>query len=293
MATATIKTLTFDLHNEAFIGYTRRKYDGAYTTIPKDSYSEEVAAIMEALEKTLGVQPESNPLTIVANGGYAQRLSGPRIFADPETGLKLRYDRELIPVTRVVSEDETVSFEINGVAVALSSVGDDPVFTVPVGKGKKVVVPFHTVRQEVKLAGLAQVANIEDGNYVQISPPPGSGSTVNFSALKNLPIGRYKVEKTETATGGAYGPKIKVTIVNPEEQEIVCSVSVDGSWSTEPVTVAAGARLVVDANTSLTKILQGTQLAASDKVVLDVFGKREDPIDKKVYVSASFDFTAN
>jgi hypothetical protein len=291
--TMALKTLTFDLYSEAFVGFTRRTYDQPYTTIPKTAYSEDVGTIMEAFAKAIGADPESQPLTVVAREGYAQRLASPRIYKN-EDSLVLRYDRENLPLTRVDNDGE-ISYTIGSAKAAITISEDRPTLMVQLPKGLKVLVPFHTVYSEEKIPALKLLETIDDGDYSQVSSLPGSGGTLNFSALKYLPIGRYPVVSTELKTDGKFGPKIKMTLANKVAQTIACTVSTDGVWSLDPTCeVEAGSKLVVDANTALARQLQGLVIKESDNVVLDIVSKRNDEEDpSKIYVTANLDFSAS
>jgi hypothetical protein len=287
------KTLTFELHNELFIGYSRKKYDQPYTTIPQTSYSPVLKDLMTALSKVLAVE-EGTPLTVVSSEGYVQRVSGPRVYVNPEEqdSLIIRYDRESIPLVRTVTEDGETIFSVRNTTVTLGLIGENPTVILPLGKGRKAIIPFHTIYQEVKIPGIEMNERIEAGNYADIiSPVPGVGGSLAFSALKDLATTRYKVIKTELSAGGKFGPKVKITLEAPVEMTILCSVSADGVWSKNQVIVAKGSKIVVDANTALTKSLQGLALAAKDNVYLDIFGKDVNEDDGKVYVRCAFDYS--
>lgn len=291
-ATTAIKTVNFDLYAEAFIGYTRRKYTEQYTQLPTSSYAEALKPAMEAFAKAMGVDEAIAPLTIISSEGYAQRLICPRVYLASEGNLVIRYDRELIPIIRTEAEGE-VSFSAGKASVRVTTLANQLVLQVELPKGFKVIVPFHTKYQETPTPVLALQEMVEGGNYEQVSDAPGAGGSTSFSALKNLPEGKYRVLSTELKTGGKFGPKVKLTLENPADAEILCSVSINGSWAVEAVAVSKGAKLVVDANTSVARSLQGLVLKADDNVLLDIYGRRVDEVEGKTYVDCALDFSAS
>jgi hypothetical protein len=286
-----IKNLNFDLHNNEFIGFTRRTYTDQYTSVPAVAYSTDLAETITAFEKALGLAGQDlKPLTIISSEGYAQRLSCPRVYKK-DSGLVLRYDRELIPVERVDNDGE-ITYKVCNSAAVITVFEDKPILQCTLPKGVKVFVPFHMAYEEgTKTPTLEVIEALEQGVYSLVSEAPGSGGSTSFSALKHLPLGRYTVLKTE-GQQGKFGPKIKVTLECPEELEFICTTSTDGTWSSELITVQAGAKIIVDANTSLQKALSGLTLEAKDNVILHVVSKRiDEDDDNKVYVTANFDFS--
>lgn len=279
----TVKTLDFSLDNQLFQAYGRRRYDGQYTTVPKATYSENLASLVQAFEKAIGVTSD-DAVVVVASEGYAQRIAGPKIYTK-DGDLVIKYGKELAPITY-----DGESFQVGGNDCSIVLSGENPQLMIPIGKGLKALVPFRTVYSEEKVLGSVIQSAIESGDFNYIAEQ-GSGGGLNFSTLKDIPVGRYAVTNTEVSTGGRFGPKTKVTITSEIEITAICSVGTTGSWTKEEVTIPAGNKIVVDANTSLVRSLQGLTLTSKDEVYLDVVSKRIDDEEGKTYVTAHFDFS--
>lgn len=287
--TTAIKTLKIELSaNSPFSAYGRRTYPQQYTSVPASTYPTEIAPIMTALAEALGQPTDSTPLTIVSQDSYAQRIVGPKVFKK-DNELVLMYDRELIPVDVAHDPEEGVTYKV-GKAKATLVLGKNPSLMLNLKGGLKFEAPFRTVYSDVPNNNIGD--EIDAGNYTNVAEPSTGGGGY-FSALKNLPIGKYLITKTLLNSTGRFGPKIKITIRVAEAQTVVCSVGTDGVWTQSEVEVPAGALITVDSNTSLMRTLQGLELSESDNVFLDVVSKREDELDGKIYVTVGVDFDSS
>lgn len=279
-----VKTLTFNLNDPLFQAYGRRRYEQDYTVIPAKAYSINLAELIAAFESTFNFEPEDT-LTVVAADGYAQRVAGPKIYTDGGA-LVVKYGKQSATLTY-----DSGDLSINGQPITVILEGENPVAVISIGKGLKALVPFRTAKSEEKISGKEIVANIENGDFSNIQAV-GVGS-INFTALKELSLSRYKVIKSELISTGLYGPKTKLTLELIEPEELVCTVSAEGKWVRETLALEAGAKIVIDANQSLHRSLQGLVLSAKDNVVLEVTRKEVDEAAGKTYVTAGFDFSAS
>lgn len=287
---ANLKTLQFDMYSPEFIGLTRTTYPEKYTPLEEASYSDEVKPIMAAFKTALG-DPDSLPLTVLSEGGYIKSLLSPKIYKLGGS-LVLKYGKEdPITVEATVSDNDEPYFTINGNKAALLNMDGKPGFSLSLKGGYKVILLCHTPVGVDKSTILRQLDAIEAGDYTGVSEYSEGGST-SFSALKNLPVGRYKVVSTTTDPNGKYGVRVRMTVINPETREIICSVKVGDSWGQEPIEVLSNTAIVVDANTHITRTLMGSDLVEDDEVVLEVVSKRIDKETGKVYVNASLDYSA-
>lgn len=305
------KVLRFSLEVPMFSGLNRAKYAEKYTKIPLKAYPAEALALMQSLYDILKIvlTDESNSLTVIASeAGYAQRLVGPRVYKDGDSlnpeeepgskardskNLYIKVGQEKVYIDQDMTEDGLPVYKVNGKTCSIVPIGDNPALQVPLGSGRLAQIPFFTLRKEddsnATFDDFVQRTAYGDYSLIGTASAGGSKDPMYFSALKYLPVGRYLVAKTAVKEGGTYGPKVKITLLMEAEAKISTSQKVEDLWMQVETDVPVGAKVVVDANTGLTKALMGTMLEPENKVYLDVVSKEER--DGKMFVDAAFDFS--